>query len=483
MPDPRVRLAAAGTNADHEAILEALARTRIHILIPRHPLPHHVTCAAALYALACRVFPNTAAISINAPMPPNPWGARDLTSAMEVQPRAPDHPHPIQRTITVALGTVNALADFYIDGDDWTVYVSTYAPTPGFTTPIHGGLGLQAAAALVVNEILKSTLTELGLRTNRLDGSLRWNLLDYQLQPRSGPPAASPRPSPLLFAGAGSLGSSAIAALIFTNLATNVDVVDDDTFDPAHNPYRYPAATWATRGPKAEWIRDFAIDSNLSVTAHPKRILNWADDQGSPGFHGTLIVTADRVDARLDAASILPRETIAAGVSGLSLQVHRAIATDRWNACSYCLYVDAAPPHDQLGSYAELTGIAPARILQLLNGEPLSRDDLSRLPERTDLIGRRIDDLIREAYAEASVTLGRHTPVAEITAPQVSWLAGVLIAAEILKDALGYSALNRRLRVDLRGLPLGVTDRPPPDPTGRCICHSPVRRTAATSWY
>ena len=186
-------------------------------------------------------------------MPPNPWGALDLASAMESQPRAAVRSHPTPRRITVALGSVDLPADYYIDGDDWTIYVSTNAPTPGFGTPIHGGLGLQAAAALVVSELLKSTLEELGLRTNRLDGTLIWNLLDYQLHSCSSLPIASPRPSPLLFAGAGSLGSSAIAALRFTPLVTNVDVVDDDTFDSAHNPYRYPAATRTTRGPKAEW--------------------------------------------------------------------------------------------------------------------------------------------------------------------------------------------------------------------------------------
>ncbi len=483
MLDPRVRLAALGTTGDHEAILDALARPRIHILIPRHPLAHHVSCAASLFALACRIFPNTAAVGINTPMPPNPWGACDLTRAMEVQPRAPDRQHPAPRPFTVSVGAVDAHADYYVDGDDWTAYVSNSVPSPGFAAPIHGGLGLQAAAALAINEILKSTLGELGLRTNRLDGVLTWNLLDYTLQPRTGPPPTPPKSRALLFVGAGSLGSSAIAALSFTSLDTNVDVVDDDIFDPGHNPYRYPAATRTTRGPKAEWIRDLVINSNLSVTSHPKRILDWAHKRESPGYDGTAIVTVDRVDARLEAASILPRKTIAAGVSGLSFQVHRSIATDSENACSYCLYVDATAPHDQVDAYAELTGIPPARVIKLLNGKPLTQDDLCCFPHRVDLVGRRIDDLIREAYAEATVTLGRQTPVAEITAPQVSWLAGVVIAAEILKDALGYPALNRRLRVDLRGLPLGVTDRPPPDPTGRCICRSSIRQAAATSWY
>ena len=483
MLDPRVRLATLGTTTDREAILDALARPRIHILIPRHPLSHHVSCAASLFALACRVFPNTAAVSINAPMPPNPWGVCDLTRAMEVQPRAPDRRHPTPQTVIVAVGAVDAHADYYVDGDDWTACVSTSASTPSFAAPIHGGLGLQAAAALVVNEILKSTLAELGLRTNRLVGTLAWNLLDYALQPRTGLPSASPQSPPLLFAGAGSLGSSAIAALAFTSLDANVDVVDDDIFDTAHNAYRYPAATRTTRGPKPEWIRDLAIGSNLSVTSHPRQIRDWAHERTLPGFDGTAIITMDRVDARLEAASILPRQTIAAGVSGLSFQVHRAVATDCENACSYCLYVDAALPHDQVDAYAELTGIAPARVLQLLNGESLTLDDLSCFPDRADLIGCRLDDLVREAYAEATVTLGHHTPVAEITAPQVSWLTGVVIAAEILKDALDYPPLNRRLRVDLRGLPLGVTDRPPPDPTGRCICRSLIRQAAATSWY
>jgi hypothetical protein len=69
--------------------------------------------------------------------------------------------------------------------------------------------------------------------------------------------------------------------------------------------------------------------------------------------------------------------------------------------------------------------------------------------------------------------------VVAVASPQVSWFAGTLVAAELVKHMLGLPTVDRRVDIDVAGLPAGVVRSPLADPTGTCICHSSVRRR----WY
>ena len=99
-----------------------------------------------------------------------------------------------------------------------------------------------------------------------------------------------------------------------------------------------------------------------------------------------------------------------------------------------------------------------------------------------DLVGRRLDDLIHRAYAEASVPAAGGEPVT-VSAPCVSWMAGVLAASEVAKAAAGLPLVDRRVDLDLSGLPLGVVRRLPRDASGNCLCASPFRQRAARRLY
>ena len=69
--------------------------------------------------------------------------------------------------------------------------------------------------------------------------------------------------------------------------------------------------------------------------------------------------------------------------------------------------------------------------------------------------------------------------VVAVAAPQVSWFAGVLAAAEIVKEVQGLPLVDRRVDVDLSGLPPGLVRRVAADATGRCLCRSGTR----IRWY
>jgi hypothetical protein len=58
----------------------------------------------------------------------------------------------------------------------------------------------------------------------------------------------------------------------------------------------------------------------------------------------------------------------------------------------------------------------------------------------------------------------------------VSWLTATIGAAEIAKYLTGLPGVDRRVDVDLTGLPQGFTRRVEPDSTGRCLCTSAHRR-------
>jgi hypothetical protein len=70
-----------------------------------------------------------------------------------------------------------------------------------------------------------------------------------------------------------------------------------------------------------------------------------------------------------------------------------------------------------------------------------------------------------------------------VSAPCVSWMAGVLATSEVAKAAAGLPLVDRRVDLDLSGLPLGAVRRLPRDRSGRCLCAPPFRQRAAHRLY
>jgi len=489
MADPRLRLASELAAVNRQQLLDALARPTVTVAVSNGAGPAARLAAVALYGLCCRVFPNVE-FDGTGDLPPNPWGASTIDEALSLQPHAPPLVHSDPRRTVLVVGTSGA-GDWFLGGDDWNVSLSR-RPVTSSPNPIqHGGLGLQMAACLAFGEVFKQALNPLGFRSKPLDGEFLWNLVDYKLRHVVVEPP-TPRRQRLLLAGAGSLASAAVSGLIMASAPAELHIIDDDSFDPVHNPYRYSAATTETNGFKASWLASICNTvRHLEATGYVQRIENWTAEQARPGFDGTALVTVDRVDGRRYGADLLARSTVSAGVDGLALQVHRSYALDEGQACSYCDYVDAADPADQVDVYASLTGIDKPRIQQLVNGVRLTEADLEaavaagKIPgsQRIGLVGRRLEDLVRAAYGEATVNISDTEDVARVSAPHVSWAAGMITAAELVKAGVGLPLLSRRVRLDLRGVPLGVTDRPLQEPTGRCLCHDPVRSDSARSWY
>lgn len=479
--DPRLQLGPQVTGADTEACRDALDAVRPIVRIaPGAPSPV-AHAAAALSQLLLRLHP-AAALDGDAPLGPNPWGAATVAAAAAAAPTAEPTRAPA-RDLVIVFGD-GADGDWFIGGDDWTAVLST---TPVAATPTSASLGLNAAAAFAAAEVLKLALGPLGLVTESALPALVWNLVDYRLRPAPVVELdwATPRSAALL--GGGSVGSSGVGVLVGgVPITGNIDVVDGDSFDPARNPYRYPASTRSTSGPKAEWLAALLRTAGWQAVPHFGDVASWVVGRPSPSFDGVAVSSVDRVDSRVDVADALAATTISVGVSGLAFHVQREHTVDEF-ACPFCQFLHVARPMSQAQVYAEQVGVPVERVVALIQGAMLKPADVAAAVSSgrinaagaDELVGRRLEDLVRRAYAQA--TIPTRTGLVTVSAPAVSWLAGTIAAAELAKSGsrVEVPRLDRRIDIDLAGVPSGATRRVPRDRSGRCLCASPFRRRAA----
>jgi hypothetical protein len=354
--------------------------------------------------------------------------------------------------------------------------------------------------------VLILVLADLGFPGVALSGRIETNLVDHGLHTVDMQNLlASGRSEGQLmraaFLGVGSVGTSALALLATvcspvlnptTRLAPSLEItaVDKDVFDPGRNPYRYPALVGGETDTKATGVVTRLQDLGLAAAAVAKDVATWNMSKADPGWHGVLVSSVDTIPGRLDVADVLGERTLSAGVSGTELHVQWERFADGY-ACPFCDFVRADPPLTQAGVYAQVTGIPVPRVLALLQeGAVLDAADVDvaiaagRVPahRRDALVGSPFSDLVRQAYAEAEVRPQGSDAGADVIAvasPQVSWFAGTLIAAELVKDMLGYPTVRRRVDLDVGGLPAGLVRSVPADDTGTCVCQSGVRRR----WY
>lgn len=486
--DPRLSIGPQLANAGAGRVTEALDQLRPILRVGTGLHPAAAAAVGALYSMLVRVHPH-AILDGDAAMGPNPWGTSTLadmpTRLATCRPAPTASP---ARDLVIAAGTDARDATLWLGGDDWTALTG---PEPVPIVANEHGFGIHAAAALVAAEVMKGILGPLGMSNVPMNGPLAWNLLDYRLAPAGAVAPPAGRELEVVFFGSGSVGSSAAGLLACDPRTTGTAIlVDPDSFDPSHNPYRYPASTGAESGPKVDWVAKLLKAAGWSVSGYCGRVADWTREEPTPGWTGIAVSSVDRVDGRLDVADVLARTTLSVGVAGLALHAQIEHCFDEF-ACPYCDFAGEAAPMTLIQARAQQVGLSPARVAQLdLGGAVLGPDDIATAvasgrirPEQADeLVGRRLDDLVRRAYAEATITVSGGER-AFVSAPYVSWMGGVLVAAELAKVARGLPLLDRRVDLDLSGVPLGVQSRRPRNRAGTCVCSSPKRQAWVSRLY
>lgn len=506
--DPRLRMIDAATDAALvDRILAALDGTTVLIRIGHDATGPARVAAGALAAMAGRLFGRVDVLD-NTSLPPNWWGVDDIAELATRAAALLGNPAATAgRTITLSVGAAGVdAADFGIGGGDYTARIARH-PVP--VAPETHSLGVHAAACLAISQVLGLVLRPHGVRVVELVEDYELDLISHR--PSSGNPHApaididaserDSSPFELVFAGTGSVGTSAVA-LTATALAPafgsspaspglTIRLVDLDRFDPDRNPFRYPALLGRETGSKAEEMAARLCDAGLDAEGFTGTIGVWAARRKQPGVYGLVVSSVDTLMGRLEVADVLAEHTLSIGMSGLVLHAQRE-RMDGTSACPFCDYVDSAPALTQAEVYVDMSGLPLPRVLQLLDGNGLltSEDAAAvaasgKLPvgQAAELEGQRLEDLVNRIYAETTVKDPSGMPTVAVAFPQVSWFAGVLAAVEIVKQLRGLPQLTGRVDADLAGLPPGLIRLMPPDASGRCVCHSGIRREAYHRLY
>lgn len=508
--DPRLRIIDSGSGALAAQMLAALDSTEVVIKVAVD-LPGSARVAAgALAAMTARLFRRVRICCDDATgtvLPANWWGVPDLNTlaraATALLPEPTQAP-TVDTNLTVSVGLVDGEVDFGIGGGDYTAVLDR-RPVEVNVGGHH--LGVHAAACLAVSQLLGKALGRAGPRIVEVEERYELDLLTHSPtgaavvdSPAAVDVAGAGRPPvEVVIAGAGSVGTS-VAALTASALAPELagtadaagmlfTVVDLDTFDPTRNPFRYPALLGGETDDKATMLALRLRGAGLDAHGVVGSVGDWVTTRPHPGVDGLVISSVDTVGGRLEVADIIARQTLSIGVKALELHAQRE-QMDGVAACPFCHYVDVAPATTQADVYVQMTGIDQTRILKLLAGHLLTAEDLAIVAatgklsgDGANLVGRRLEDLVGRIYADAPVAAADGVTALTIAFPQVSWFAGVLGAVEIVKQTRMLPTLPGRVDVDLAGLPPGAVRVMPRDESGRCLCHSRVRRRAWARLY
>jgi hypothetical protein len=507
--DPRLRIIDPGSGELAGQMLAALDGTEVIIVLAADLSGSARVAAGALAAMTARLFRHvtvTCADPAGTSLPANWWAAPDIDALISVANAllpASAEDAVTTATLTVSVGMVDGAVDFGIGGGDYNAVLD------GQPVHVDAGthhLGVHAAACLVLSQLLGKVLGTAGPRIVELDQRYELDLLAHvpagtgHLQSFTHTPSLPTRPMrEVVFAGGGSVGTSAAALAAMTLAPAYADtadaanvlftVIDLDSFDPTSNPFRYPALLGGETDNKATMLADRLQQGGLNAEGVVDTVGHWVTGRDKPGVHGLVISSVDTIAGRLEVADIIAEQTLSIGVKALELHAQRE-QMDGVAACPFCHYIDAAPAMTQADVYVEMTGLTQNRVLELLAGDKLTAADIATASgagkfagEGVNLIGRRVEDLIGRIYADAQVPASDGGLALTIAFPQVSWFAGVLASVELVKQLRGLPILPGRVDVDLAGLPPGAVRVMPPDETGRCLCYSAVRRRAWTRLY
>jgi hypothetical protein len=426
---------------------------------------------ARLYpALVIRVDRGTAAAQ----------AAQDL--ALRVNPRVDLTGRPTLE-IVVGLSALEPWASerFYVGSNGWTATFSTSRPRSCGKTDVPFGAGV--AACLAAANVFRRVF----LPERRLDADATFAVLD-STDP-AGIATLEGSLGDVVLAGAGAIGNAAAWALARLPMSGTLAVVDHEAIDLG-NMQRYVLAERADEdAPKPSVVARY-FDSSLKGQTYPIELAQFAE-RHSHRIDRLLLALDSARDRRAGQAS-LPR-WVANGWTqpgDLGVSTHDFLR----GACVSCLYLPNGALKNEDAIIADTFGV-PERIMQirllLFRQTGVPRDLLEAIASAKEVSldsllpfeGRPVRALYSEGFCGGAVIpltrLG--APRAEVHVPLAhqSALAGVLLAAAVVRHALGNHAGSSITQLDvLKPLQRSHTRAAAKDPRGICICQDPDYRAA-----
>ena len=295
---------------------------------------------------------------------------------------------------------------------------------------------------------------------------------------------AATLPDPLVLVGAGAVGNSAAWALARTPLVGEIYLVDPETIELS-NLQRYVLCARSDEGGVKVEISAEVFEGALQPLPHR---VTWASFLEANGYNWERVLVAlDSVRDRRAVQASLPRWIVNAWTQDgdLGVSSHAFLGPDACLACLYLPTHESPSEHQVIAEGLRIPGLE-AQVRDLLgSGQGIDRGICDAIATAWEVpaaklepyVGRPIRDLwIDGVCGGGIIPLGDvgsiprelHVPLAFQSA-----LAGVLLAAEAVRDVLTAGAQRKTLvrRVN----PLRSLGETSPQPalkagSGRCIC-------------
>ncbi len=395
--------------------------------------------------------------------------------------------------IVVAVGNASATTPdaIRVRADGWVARVLTreHLVPRGPSNPYAAA----AAACLAAAEVFRRAFPSAVPSARRENVSL--SLLDYSTD--AGEHDALPRMVDLrevAFAGIGAVASGGLWALArHRGIRGELHLVDPEAAELS-NLQRYVLLDMESVGKPKVRIASRAVERpGLTVKMHRKKLEALAGERGR-GFE-SICVSVDNVDGRRAAQALLPRIVVNGWThgGGLGVSWHR-FGTRA--PCLACLYMPEGDRPSQSAVIAKTLGLEQreASELFLYNRVP-TEDQLARIAAKTRASvetlelwrGKSIRELFVQVCGAANMNVSDDGQPEAVPLAHQSTLAGVLMAAELIKRSSPVLRTEAQVANVIRWHdatgPVPVSWTEPFARDARCICSDPVYLAAyRTKW-
>lgn len=382
-------------------------------------------------------------------------------------------------TVEIVVGSSklqpSASLRIFVGCDGWTATISTTRPQSCADTDVPFGAGV--AACLAAGNLFR----HLFLPEPHLDTDATFPILKVDSPHTTTTAILRGSLGDLVLAGAGAIGNASAWALARVPMKGTLAIVDHEAVDLG-NLQRYVLAERGDERASKPAVAARYFRGPLQATVHEVDLARFVEAHGYRVDRLLLALDSAR-DRRVGQAS-LPRWITNAWTQpgDLGVSTHDFLN----GACVNCLYLPARALMNEDAIIAEAFGV-PNRIMQirllLYQQQGVPRDLLQAIAAARDVSldrllpfeGRPVRSLYTEGFCGGAVIpLGQiGAPRADVHVPLAhqSALAGVLLAAYAVADALGSLTGSRITQIDVLKPLQSVHTRPAAkDPRGICIC-------------
>jgi hypothetical protein len=365
--------------------------------------------------------------------------ARIASGAVGYTLKSSDSPNFI-----IAIGPAKRQADVYINADGWVAYISNQSIDVLFCPSAGNPFGPIAAACFGAAEAFRAFLRKLGCTNGiaqRPVSTFRYSVLrglGSQATNANVPLPSKVSLGEFTLVGAGAVGSSLVYTLaIVPKLGGTIHILDDETID-GPNLNRYLIARLADIGVKKAILAAKILNGKIKVEPFYGSYETYPGRQNIP----LLVSTVDNRNQNATRRAIqsdLPRLILHGATGEEKVSVARLDFSS--GACLGCLFPLETNPI--IGELSRLFEISPEEAEQLLSEDQcFSEEHAYRLSARTMINAIELLKHVGKPFMKVfqnnvcgNLNVQIEGKRIEAAVPFVSLMAGVMLAAELIKES------------------------------------------------